>query len=1249
MFLDIPAILAAASTGAVTGYLTNNLALKMIFKKYGPFGGVVIKTRDEFIESISELVERDIINHATLKEEFSKPEFKKNLNKTVKDLLKFHLYQRSKAEKLAEFPAWEKNYQLSTKYLAERLAQYFDNLSLELGKNYQMVDLIDEKGLTEIIENFYFDFIEAVESNKLFKKILFDIYVEIKNKKLSTLLTEESKAELSDFLKTFAAEINRAYSSEEDKAALKASLNNLLNLEKISSSLIEKIKKIKIEELFKAEASLEEFRRKDEFQNIIKGIIANFKVEIENSDLKIADLISPQLEKNIEEDLKLILIQSKAEIINFIRANEAEIEEFIFRAVEEEIELSSGFKAMSRSAIYNKYQENIDEYGRPVDLIINYLNDSLSKENNDLINKILNQIKTKNIALLSSFIKTDITAKKIEAYFFNFLKENKAKSLEDIFSQDFFDNQNLESKLFELLFVFIQNTLSDQELLELFIENIFDLPLERLIKTEHFSQKAAFLEKILLDNLKNNSLFIELLFNYINNNALVDLNKYIKNNPNNISEQLENKFLDLESEIGSKELRDLYKNFTKDKKNILKLSDELCAFLYNYLPEVVEGSIAQTASANLKQLSDQEVQTAIEEFIGKELKPITYLGALLGAAAGVIFNLTGAESALMAASPVWVDYLSSALLYGSVGWLTNVLAIWMIFNPYQEKYIASFKVPFTPGVVAKNRNRFADSMGSFVEKELLKANSAADLIENNRKEITDKGLQFFKDQDYQLLFNLLKKKDSLIADALLNFSAEQISEAKTKIYLQKYINSMLNDILENEIKAINLEKISSEILDHNREKINFSTAQLGQDLFSVEKLANALAGEYTLSLSSNRFKEIISDKKIFPFAKYLLPQLFKLDLRLDLNDLLFPYLVENKTGLIEAAKGLLYEQEENILQKLKFKKDELIELEKSKEGGLLKNTIISGAILMADLDGFIDSVGRKIFNQFLPEFLEDKDQELKSYLEKHLNNLREEELASLSSFNFSASAEYFFASDKGEKFLNDLIFLNETEIEKLAQNLLKAENKELFNFNFEVNKLELEKFIKNQFSLEQKLKLLVDLKNIFSEQKIKKEIKYLINNEQLAKAEERWGAFAAELSLANKNYISSQAIAKITDNLSSSLEKDDFYNNVHAETKDLVVDFINYLEKEMDRESLNYLLELFLQSGIDSLIVNSEEIVESLELKELTAAEIRKMDPAEIESTFNSFAGHYFNQLKQYGWFGGIFGLLQLLLRTFIL
>jgi uncharacterized membrane protein YheB (UPF0754 family) len=75
---------------------------------------------------------------------------------------------------------------------------------------------------------------------------------------------------------------------------------------------------------------------------------------------------------------------------------------------------------------------------------------------------------------------------------------------------------------------------------------------------------------------------------------------------------------------------------------------------------------------------------------------------------------------------------------------------------------------------------------------------------------------------------------------------------------------------------------------------------------------------------------------------------------------------------------------------------------------------------------------------------------------------------------------------------------------------------------------------------------------------------------------------------------------------------------------------------------------LFIESGVDSFKANSEALLKSLELKKLTAEEVRKMDPAEIEEVFDSFAGRYFAHLKQYGWFGGIFGLLQLLIRTIV-
>jgi uncharacterized membrane protein YheB (UPF0754 family) len=90
------------------------------------------------------------------------------------------------------------------------------------------------------------------------------------------------------------------------------------------------------------------------------------------------------------------------------------------------------------------------------------------------------------------------------------------------------------------------------------------------------------------------------------------------------------------------------------------------------------------------------------------------------------------------------------------------------------------------------------------------------------------------------------------------------------------------------------------------------------------------------------------------------------------------------------------------------------------------------------------------------------------------------------------------------------------------------------------------------------------------------------------------------------------------------------------------------LEQEMDRESLEYLLALFVEAGVDSFKANSEALFKSLQLKELAASEVRKMNPAEIEEVFDSFAGKYFTQLKHYGWFGGIFGVLQLLLRTII-
>ena len=54
-----------------------------------------------------------------------------------------------------------------------------------------------------------------------------------------------------------------------------------------------------------------------------------------------------------------------------------------------------------------------------------------------------------------------------------------------------------------------------------------------------------------------------------------------------------------------------------------------------------------------------------------------------------------------------------------IGYSTNWLAIKMLFKPHEEKRIAGIKVPFTPGVIPRERNRIAKSLGEAVGERLL--------------------------------------------------------------------------------------------------------------------------------------------------------------------------------------------------------------------------------------------------------------------------------------------------------------------------------------------------------------------------------------------------------------------------------------------------------------------------------------------------------------------------------------------------
>lgn len=54
-----------------------------------------------------------------------------------------------------------------------------------------------------------------------------------------------------------------------------------------------------------------------------------------------------------------------------------------------------------------------------------------------------------------------------------------------------------------------------------------------------------------------------------------------------------------------------------------------------------------------------------------------------------------------------------------IGYVTNAVAIKMLFRPLKAYYICKIRIPFTPGILPKQRHKLADNIGLMVERELL--------------------------------------------------------------------------------------------------------------------------------------------------------------------------------------------------------------------------------------------------------------------------------------------------------------------------------------------------------------------------------------------------------------------------------------------------------------------------------------------------------------------------------------------------
>ncbi|MGG5463202.1 DUF445 family protein [Clostridium sp. B9] len=174
-------------------------------------------------------------------------------------------------------------------------------------------------------------------------------------------------------------------------------------------------------------------------------------------------------------------------------------------------------------------------------------------------------------------------------------------------------------------------------------------------------------------------------------------------------------------------------------------------------------------------------------------------------------------------------YLIGALIGAIIGYITNWLAIKMLFRPREAKYIFGMKVPFTPGLIPKEKSRIANKVGETVGTHLLNSDSLSKALKNDR----------------------VKTKFDAIAKEKIRSIIE--SDSTIEASLKKLLGEGYYSVKEDTISSIS-NAILTSIQDENfKNKVKFQIVEV------IKEQLNKKPEKITEFINSERFKEIIKE------------------------------------------------------------------------------------------------------------------------------------------------------------------------------------------------------------------------------------------------------------------------------------------------------------------------------------------------------------------------------------------------------
>ncbi len=159
-----------------------------------------------------------------------------------------------------------------------------------------------------------------------------------------------------------------------------------------------------------------------------------------------------------------------------------------------------------------------------------------------------------------------------------------------------------------------------------------------------------------------------------------------------------------------------------------------------------------------------------------------------------------------------MNYLSiiiPPIIGAIIGYITNWLAVKMLFRPLKPVKIGKFKLPFTPGLIPKSKPRLAKALGTTISNNLLNNDDfISALLSEDALHTLNKTVENYLSSDISLKDSLISYSSAETYDNILQFSSDKISS----IVLKKLNEKNIGSIVSEQIQKVASEKMKGSLI-----------------------------------------------------------------------------------------------------------------------------------------------------------------------------------------------------------------------------------------------------------------------------------------------------------------------------------------------------------------------------------------------------------------------------------------------------